>query len=76
MRRIVLVLALLAAAAPAAKAVIVRGKVTTPLGAPLAGARVQLIQGPRSVADTISGAWSPSASRRRSAHRFTEAPQA
>jgi iron complex outermembrane receptor protein/vitamin B12 transporter len=37
-------------------AVIVRGKVTTPLGVPLPGARVQLIRGPRSVADTISSA--------------------
>jgi iron complex outermembrane receptor protein/vitamin B12 transporter len=55
MRRTLLVTALLAAATPAAKAVVVRGKVTTPLGVPIAGARVQLIQGPRSVADTISG---------------------
>jgi iron complex outermembrane receptor protein/vitamin B12 transporter len=55
MRRILLATALLAAASPAARAVVVRGKVTTPLGAPLAGARVQLIRGPRSVADTISG---------------------
>jgi vitamin B12 transporter len=55
MRRTLLALALLAAATPAAKAVIVRGKVTTPLGAPMPGARVQLIQGPRSVADTIAG---------------------
>jgi iron complex outermembrane receptor protein/vitamin B12 transporter len=39
----------------AAHAVVVRGKVTSPLGVPLAGARVQLIQGKRSVADTISG---------------------
>ena len=41
-----------------AKAVIVRGKVTTSLGAPLAAARVQLIrldEGARSVADAISG---------------------
>lgn len=56
MRRIVLVSALLAAAAPAAKAVVVRGKVMTPLGNPLGGARVQLIQGKRSVADAISEA--------------------
>ena len=56
MRRIVLVTALLAAAAPAARAVVVRGKVTTPLGNPLANARVQLIQGPRSVADAITEA--------------------
>ena len=42
-----------------AHAVLVRGTVTTPLGAPLAAARVQLIRldgGPRSVADAISGA--------------------
>jgi vitamin B12 transporter len=56
MRRILFVIALLAAAAPAAKAVVVRGKVTTPLGNPIAGARVQLIQGPRSVADAVTGA--------------------
>jgi iron complex outermembrane receptor protein/vitamin B12 transporter len=56
MRRNLIVLALLAAAPPVARAVIVHGKVTTPLGVPLPGARVQLILGPRSVADTISGA--------------------
>ena len=51
-----IVLSLLLAAQ--AHAVIVRGRVTTPLGAPLAAARVQLIRlddGPRSVADAVSG---------------------
>ncbi len=38
-----------------ARAVIVRGKVTSPLGEPLPGARIQLIQGQRSVADAIAG---------------------
>ena len=45
----------LALSGASAHAVIVRGKVTSPLGVPLAGARVQLIQGPRSVADAITG---------------------
>ncbi len=54
MRRLLL-LACVAMAASQAKAVIVRGKVTSPLGVPLPGARVQLIQGPRSIADTIAG---------------------
>lgn len=35
--------------------VVVRGHVTTPLGAPVAGVRVQLILGMRSVADAVSG---------------------
>ena len=55
MRRVLLVTALLAGAPIAAKAVIVRGKVTTQLGVPMPGARVQLIEGPRSAADTIAG---------------------
>ncbi len=42
-------------AAVPAHAVVVRGRVLSPLGQPLAGARVQLIQGPRSVADGVSG---------------------
>ncbi len=45
-------------AAPAAHAVIVRGHVTTQLGQPLPGSRVQLIrldEGARNVADTITG---------------------
>jgi iron complex outermembrane receptor protein/vitamin B12 transporter len=55
-RRIALVWLLLVAAD--ARAVIVRGRVTTQLGVPLAAARVQLIRldgGTRSVSDTISG---------------------
>jgi vitamin B12 transporter len=55
-RRIALVGLLLVAVQ--AHAVIVRGKVTTALGVPLAAARVQLIRldgGARSVSDTISG---------------------
>jgi iron complex outermembrane receptor protein/vitamin B12 transporter len=48
-------LAVLAIVTVPAHAVIVRGVVTSPAGVPLAGARVQLILGPRSVADTISG---------------------
>ena len=46
----------LAALAPAtAHAVFVRGKVTSPLGVPVAYARVQLIQGTRSVGEGIAG---------------------
>ena len=55
-RRLTLLLLLLAVVP--AHAVILRGKVTTQLGAPLAGARVQLIDlsaGTRSAAATISG---------------------
>jgi vitamin B12 transporter len=58
MPRCLTLLLLLVLAALPAHAVIVRGKVTTQLGAPLAGARVQLIDlsaGTRSAADTISG---------------------
>ncbi|NYF90000.1 TonB-dependent receptor plug domain-containing protein [Tunturiibacter empetritectus] len=39
---------------PPARAVVVRGKVTTPLGLPLGNARIQLIQGSRVVAFTFS----------------------
>ena len=42
-------------AALPAYGVVVRGHVTTPLGAPVPGARVQLILGARSVADAVSG---------------------
>lgn len=48
-------LAVVLSALPA-HAVVVRGKVTDALGRPLAGARVQLIRGPRNMADTIAGA--------------------
>ena len=54
MRRFLILTCVLMAVSQA-KAVIVRGKVTSPLGVPLPGARVQLIQGPRSIADTIAG---------------------
>ena len=37
-----------------AHAVVVRGKVTGPLGSPVPGARVQLIQGQRSVGDAVA----------------------
>lgn len=46
---------LLCSAGPAS-AVVLRGHVTTPLGFPVEGARVQLIQGRQSVADTVSAA--------------------
>ncbi len=55
-RRFTLLILLLATIP--ARAVIVRGKVTDPLGRPLPGARVQLISlsgGTRNVADTIAG---------------------
>src|SRR5580698_6763447 len=38
----------------AARAVVVRGTVTDPLGAVVSGARVQLIQGPKAVASTLT----------------------
>jgi vitamin B12 transporter len=47
-------LAVLLLALPA-QAVVVRGRVLDPLGRPLPGARVQLIRGPSSLADTITG---------------------
>jgi iron complex outermembrane receptor protein/vitamin B12 transporter len=56
LRRFVLIALLLVA--PAAQAVIVRGKVTDVYGRPLPGSRVQLISlagGARNAADTISG---------------------
>ena len=52
MRRLLLILLL---GAIPAHAVIVRGKVTSPLGVPLPGARVQLIQGQRSVSAAFAG---------------------
>jgi iron complex outermembrane receptor protein/vitamin B12 transporter len=53
MRRTLLLAILLAA--PQARAVIVRGHVTSPLGVPIPGARVQLIQGQRTVGSAIAG---------------------
>ena len=38
-----------------ANAVIVRGTVTDPLGKPVGGARVQLVEGPTAVAFALSG---------------------
>ncbi len=55
MRRRTLLLAL-TLLPPAARAVVVRGHITTPQGVPIPYARVQLIQGTRSVATTFSGA--------------------
>src|SRR5665213_1993496 len=43
-------------AVPGARAVIVRGTVTDPLGAAVAGARVQLIQGKSAIAASLTGA--------------------
>ena len=48
--------AILAAAVPAAHAIVVRGTVTSPLGTPIPGSRVQLIQGRQSVAIAITAA--------------------
>ncbi|HTH53045.1 MAG TPA: TonB-dependent receptor [Edaphobacter sp.] len=48
-------LALLFLAAVSSRAVIVRGTVTDPLGAPVAGARIQLIQGKNVEGDASSG---------------------
>ncbi len=47
--------ALLFLAASSARAVVVRGLVTDPLGRPIPAARVQLIQGPKPVAEGVSG---------------------
>jgi vitamin B12 transporter len=47
--------AILFIAIPCARAVIVRGTVTDPLGATVAGARVQLIQGKAAIAVSITG---------------------
>ncbi len=51
-----LLLALFLATARPARAVVVHGVVTDPLGRPIAGARIQLIQGPKAVAIATSGA--------------------
>jgi len=47
--------AFLLISAPPARAVVVRGVVTDPLGLPVASARVQLIQGQQAVAVTVAG---------------------
>jgi Outer membrane cobalamin receptor protein len=47
--------AILILAVPGARAVIVRGTVTDPLGATVAGARVQLIQGKSAIAASLTG---------------------
>ena len=47
---------LLLVSAPPARAVVVRGVVTDPLGLPVPGARIQLIQGQKAVAIGIAGA--------------------
>ncbi len=54
-RRLSATLSLLFAATLSANAVIVRGTVTDPLGAAVAGARVQLIQGKQVAAAAVSG---------------------
>ena len=47
--------AFLLISAPPARAVVVRGVVTDPLGLPVASARIQLIQGQQAVAVTVAG---------------------
>jgi vitamin B12 transporter len=54
-RRLSATLALLIAATLSANAVVVRGTVTDPLGAAVAGARIQLIQGKQVTAVAVSG---------------------
>jgi vitamin B12 transporter len=54
-RRLLATLSLLVAATLSAHAVVVRGTVTDPLGAAVAGARVQLIQGQQVAAVAVSG---------------------
>jgi iron complex outermembrane receptor protein/vitamin B12 transporter len=56
LRALIALVAILLLAAPFSQAVIVRGTVTDPLGAAVAGARVQLIQGPSVAAYAITGA--------------------
>jgi vitamin B12 transporter len=58
-------------AGPSAKAVIVRGTVTDPLGVPIANARVQLVEGPTSVASALSGPDGSYEIRSTAAGRFT-----
>lgn len=55
LRTLAALAAILFLAAPCARAVIVRGTVTDPLGAAVAGARVQLIQGKSAIAVSLTG---------------------
>ena len=55
LRTLAALAAILFLAAPCARAVIVRGTVTDPLGAAVAGARVQLIQGKSAIAASLTG---------------------
>ena len=55
LRSLAALAAILFFAAPCARAVIVRGIVTDPLGAAVAGARVQLIQGKSAIAASLTG---------------------
>lgn len=55
LRTLAALAAILSFAAPCAHAVIVRGTVTDPLGAVVAGARVQLIQGKAAIAASLTG---------------------
>lgn len=55
LRTLAALAAILSFAVPCARAVIVRGTVTDPLGAAVAGARVQLIQGKSAIAASLTG---------------------
>jgi vitamin B12 transporter len=55
LRMLAALAAILIFTAPCARAVIVRGTVTDPLGAAVAGARVQLIQGKSAIAASLTG---------------------
>lgn len=55
LRMLAALAAILTLAVPGARAVIVRGTVTDPLGAAVAGARVQLIQGKSAIAASLTG---------------------
>jgi vitamin B12 transporter len=55
LRTLAALAAILTFAVPGARAVIVRGTVTDPLGAAVAGARVQLIQGKSAIAASLTG---------------------
>ncbi len=55
LRTLAALAAILILAVPGARAVIVRGTVTDPLGAAVAGARVQLVQGKSAIAASLTG---------------------